>query len=80
MDDYIDASDGVFEAIYASMEEYALFTNSDRSQNVNTCKVVNSKEEDDELGIFECDVTSCCSIGPIVRENYCSSCGKKIIR
>jgi hypothetical protein len=25
-------------------------------------------------------VTECCEIGPITRENYCPTCGKKIIR
>lgn len=35
------------------------------------------KSSDD---FIECDVTSCCNIGPITRENYCPNCGKKIKR
>ena len=27
----------------------------------------------------EMDVTACCGIGPIVSENYCPKCGKKIV-
>ena len=38
-----------------------------------TCKVVN--DNDDE---FPCDVTTCCGVGPITRENYCPNCGAKI--
>lgn len=27
-----------------------------------------------------CYVTECCGVGPIITENYCPKCGKKIIR
>lgn len=29
---------------------------------------------------IECEVTTCCKVGPIVNEKFCSSCGKEIIR
>lgn len=45
------------------------------SLHAKTCKVVN--DNDDE---FPCDVTACCSVGPITRENYCPNCGAKIER
>lgn len=45
------------------------------SLHAKTCKVVN--DNDDE---FPCDVTTCCSVGPITRENYCPNCGAKIER
>lgn len=28
----------------------------------------------------EYHITSCCKIGPITSENYCSNCGKKIVK
>ena len=40
-----------------------------------TCKVVNDNDEK-----FPCDVTTCCNVGPITRENYCPNCGAKIVR
>ena len=40
-----------------------------------TCKVVNDNDEE-----FPCDVTTCCNVGPITRENYCPNCGAKIQR
>ena len=43
--------------------------------HTKTCKVVN--DNDDE---FPCDVTTCCGVGPITRENYCPNCGAKIQR
>ena len=43
------------------------------SLHAKTCKVVN--DNDDE---FPCDVTTCCGVGPITRENYCPNCGAKI--
>ena len=29
---------------------------------------------------IECEVTTCCKVGPIVNEKFCSSCGKEIVR
>ncbi len=36
--------------------------------------------ENDNDNTFPCEVTSCCKMGPITRENYCPNCGKKIIK
>lgn len=33
-----------------------------------------------EEGLGTYDVTECCRFGPIVDENYCPECGKKIIK
>lgn len=33
-----------------------------------------------EEGFGTYDVTECCRFGPIVDENYCPECGKKIIK
>ena len=41
----------------------------------NTCNLIRDKNE-----WPECILTDCCGIGPITYENYCSSCGKKIIK
>lgn len=30
--------------------------------------------------LYDIDVTTCCKIGPITTEKFCSSCGKKIER
>ena len=35
-------------------------------------------DESDFIGGY--DVTKCCKVGPVVNENYCPECGKKIIR
>jgi hypothetical protein len=43
--------------------------------NTTTLKTVNVDEISAEM-----QVTGCCGIGPIINENYCSNCGKKIIR
>jgi uncharacterized paraquat-inducible protein A len=41
------------------------------------CQKIESNE--DLFGTnVKLDVTSCCKIGPIVDENYCPNCGKKI--
>ena len=44
--------------------------------NKNTTKIFTEKNDE----VFEIDVTECCQVGPIVNENYCPKCGKKIIR
>lgn len=44
-----------------------------------TCEVIIAPDELDGFA-FEMDITSCCKIGPITSENYCSKCGAKIKR
>jgi len=44
--------------------------------NDNTCNI----KHDDSDEFYACDVTSCCGVGPIVREKYCPECGKRILR
>lgn len=34
--------------------------------------------QDDLVG--EIDIVECCEIGPIIKENYCPNCGKKITK
>ena len=46
---------------------------------VETTKIIQLKEDWVE-GEIIVDVTECCKVGPITNENYCSKCGKKIIR
>lgn len=38
-------------------------------------KIINDPEN-----FIECNTTECCGIGPIVNENYCPNCGRKIVR
>ena len=43
------------------------------------CEIIG--EPEDVFGtLINVDVTSCCKAGPIVEENYCPQCGKKINR
>lgn len=30
--------------------------------------------------LFDCNVTSCCKVGPIVNEQFCPRCGKEIYK
>lgn len=41
----------------------------------HTCILIKAKEE-----YMDCEITSCCGHGPITRENFCSECGRAIVR
>ena len=61
-----------FELILDLMETHAA---SEIERLRGTCTI-----ENDNDNTFPCEVTSCCKMGPITRENHCPNCGKKIIK
>ena len=70
----------ISEKKVAIMEEQTLRYGTDEEVKQpdavdNTCNLIRDKNE-----WPECILTDCCGIGPITYENYCSNCGKKIIK
>lgn len=68
-DQGVDVSKEI-SAIHQIMDDYV------RNECCGTTKVIR-QFEDSFMG--DIDVTECCNIGPIVNENYCPQCGKKIL-